>query len=76
MLTEVPLTQCTHTNILVPDLRVIVRVGPEGVHPLDGVVGPFRVERVVVPQHPLFDAQVEELFGHLVVGAGEAGVLV
>lgn len=56
-----------HINILVPDVCCVVGVWPEGIHPLDCVVCPIRVQGVVVVLDPLFNTRIEELLRYFSV---------
>lgn len=55
---------CTYINILFSDVGCIVRVGTKRVHPFDSIVGPFRIERIVVMFDPFLDPLIEKVLCH------------
>lgn len=48
-------------NVLVSDVSNIIRIGPVGVHELDGLKNAMWIERVVVAENKLLDFGLHEV---------------
>ena len=56
-------------------MRGVVWVGSIGVHPLNGIISPLHVERVIVMSHPFLHSFIKELLGDHMTATHEPVVI-